>query len=70
MHVTTHLRELLPHIFTLTPYGAVIFCGTCCSRNSETFLLGSMALCSAPTFLTEILRRDRITGFISKNTVK
>lgn len=30
---------------------AVYFCGTCCSRLSETFPLGSMMLCAARTFL-------------------
>ena len=30
--VTNHFRELLPHVFTITPHccGAVFFCGTCC----------------------------------------
>lgn len=30
--VTIISRELLPHVFTLTFYKAVIFCGTVCSR--------------------------------------
>jgi len=29
-HITMINCELLPHIFTFTPQGAVIFCGTIC----------------------------------------
>jgi hypothetical protein len=50
LHVTMQTGELLPHLFTLTPEGAVIFSSTC-HTLTDIFPLGSMMPCAARTFL-------------------
>jgi len=55
---------------TKTPKSAVIFCGTCCSSRNcgKTFLLGSMAPCVVPTFLTgNKCRHDRTDCYRLQN---
>jgi hypothetical protein len=43
--IATIWRELLPHVFTLTSYEAVIFCGTFCSSCKPLPVRKHGALC-------------------------
>ena len=58
--VATLPGEFLPHLFTLAPYGAVVFCYAYLP-SQVSFPLGSMALCVARTFLPESFRSDKPT---------
>jgi len=51
MNVATHTGELLPHLFTLTPINRSGFFLLRYSTFTDSFPLGSMALCVARTFL-------------------
>ena len=57
--VTNWLRELLPHVFTITRHccRAVILCGTCYLLLPGFFPLGSGMLCVARTFLSAFTER-------------
>src|ERR1700761_9274306 len=48
--ITCRHRGLLPHVFNLTPCGAVIFCGTLCGRHKRPPALNRCIALCCPDF--------------------
>ena len=72
--VTITSHELLPHVFTFSPFGVVIFCGTICSavlhvatQHKQTRLFTGALLCAVQTFLLPAKRQESDNPACSNN---